>query len=58
LNPAIALARGRAFLGIVERQFLPTADTETAPSVPWFAAITGNRRAILAARSELAREHF
>ena len=31
-------ARKLTFLGIVDRQFLPTADTETGPSIPWFAA--------------------
>jgi hypothetical protein len=30
--------RKLTFLGIVDWQFLPTADMETAPSIPWFAA--------------------
>ena len=31
-------ARKLTFLGIVARQFLSTAETEAAPSIPWFAA--------------------
>src|SRR4029077_8210502 len=27
-----------SLLRIVDSQFLPTADTETTPSIPWFAA--------------------
>jgi hypothetical protein len=35
------MRRELTFLGIVDRHFLPTADTETAPSIPWFAATQG-----------------
>jgi hypothetical protein len=32
---------GDAFLGHVDRQVLPAADMEAAPSILWFAAIQG-----------------
>jgi hypothetical protein len=34
-------ARELTFLGLVDWEFLPAADTETAPSFPGFAAIQG-----------------
>jgi hypothetical protein len=33
------LARESSFLGLVDREYPPAADTESAPSTPWFAAI-------------------
>ena len=40
-NRRLVMRRELTFLGIVDRHFLPTADTETAPSIPWFAATQG-----------------
>ena len=37
-------ARRLTLLGTVDRQSLPAAETETAPSVLWFAAIQGIKR--------------
>ena len=36
--------RESTFLGLVDQEFSPTADTETALSIPWFAAIQGIKR--------------
>ena len=38
------MARKLTFLGLIGWQFLPAAEAEAAPSIPWFAAIQGIKR--------------